>query len=322
MLAEAARLTGGIATQNRGTIGGNIVNASPAADTPPALLAYDAEVELISLRGSRWISYSQFHKGYKQMDLAPRRTARAHPPAEALRGLASLLSQGGNTPGAGDLESLFRRGQTRRRDAHRAGQRRARCLSCFSDDLTSEISPIDDIRSTARYRLRVAQNLLDEFLRQHDSTSRRVVTDGAMIPAAIQIENGKIAAVRRFDESDGPVFEGVILPGLVDTHVHINEPGRTDWEGFETATRAAAAGGVTTLIEMPLNSIPATTNVAGVSRKSRCCPRKTVGRHWLLGWRRAREYSRTRAALGGGRLWLQVFSRAFGRRRVRTCIRS
>ena len=77
---------------------------------------------------------------------------------------------------------------------------------------------------------------------------RRVVTDGAMIAAAIHIENGFITAVTPFDksddESDGPVFEGVILPGLVDTHVHINEPGRTDWEGFETATRAAAAGGV------------------------------------------------------------------------------
>src|SRR6202044_2975617 len=63
MLGEAARLTGGIATQNRGTIGGNIVNASPAADTPPALLAYDAQLELISVRGSRWVSYSQFHQG-------------------------------------------------------------------------------------------------------------------------------------------------------------------------------------------------------------------------------------------------------------------
>jgi allantoinase len=96
---------------------------------------------------------------------------------------------------------------------------------------------------------------------------RRVVTDGAMIPAAIHIENGFITAVTPFDELDGPVFEGVILPGLVDTHVHINEPGRTDWEGFETATRAAAAGGVTTLIEMPLNSIPATTSVTAYREK-------------------------------------------------------
>ncbi len=67
LLAQAARETGGIATQNRGTIGGNIVNASPAADTPPALLVYDAELELISAAGSRWIPYFGFHTGYKQM---------------------------------------------------------------------------------------------------------------------------------------------------------------------------------------------------------------------------------------------------------------
>ena len=59
----------------------------------------------------------------------------------------------------------------------------------------------------------------------------------------------------------------VLMPGLVDTHVHINEPGRTEWEGFETATRAAAAGGVTTLVEMPLNSIPPTTTLAGFKQK-------------------------------------------------------
>ena len=61
--------------------------------------------------------------------------------------------------------------------------------------------------------------------------------------------------------------DSLVMPGLVDTHVHINEPGRTDWEGFATATRAAAAGGVTTLVDMPLNSIPPTTTIAG-SRKS------------------------------------------------------
>ncbi len=97
--------------------------------------------------------------------------------------------------------------------------------------------------------------------------SRRVVTGGAIVPAAIEIEGGKIASVRGFDEADGPVFESVIMPGLVDTHVHLNEPGRTDWEGFETGTHAAAAGGVTTLIEMPLNAIPATTSVAAYREK-------------------------------------------------------
>src|SRR5438477_8724046 len=71
LLADAARNTGGIATQNRGTVGGNIVNASPAADTPPALLVYDAELELVSARGQRRIPYREFHTGYKQMQLAP-----------------------------------------------------------------------------------------------------------------------------------------------------------------------------------------------------------------------------------------------------------
>jgi allantoinase len=93
----------------------------------------------------------------------------------------------------------------------------------------------------------------------------RVVTGGEIRPASIHIERGVIAAVTPLDGE--PEFHDVILPGLVDTHVHINEPGRADWEGFETATRAAAAGGVTTLIEMPLNSIPATTTVAAYEQK-------------------------------------------------------
>src|SRR5437773_3202549 len=69
MLCQAAMETGGLAIQNRGTLGGNIVNASPAADSPPALLAYDAELELISKSGARRIAYSKFHSGYKQLDL-------------------------------------------------------------------------------------------------------------------------------------------------------------------------------------------------------------------------------------------------------------
>jgi CO/xanthine dehydrogenase FAD-binding subunit len=71
MLCQAASETGGLAIQNRGTIGGNIVNASPAADSPPALLAYDAEIELISTDGSRWLPYRGFHTGYKQMLIGP-----------------------------------------------------------------------------------------------------------------------------------------------------------------------------------------------------------------------------------------------------------
>src|SRR3977135_2623141 len=71
LLCSPARETGSIATQNRGTLGGNIVNASPAADSPPALLVYDAEIELVSARWARWLPYHGFHTGYKKMLLAP-----------------------------------------------------------------------------------------------------------------------------------------------------------------------------------------------------------------------------------------------------------
>jgi allantoinase len=101
---------------------------------------------------------------------------------------------------------------------------------------------------------------------------RRVVSREGERAAAIHIRDGVIAAVTDFDEipSSASMIESgelAILPGVVDTHVHINEPGRTEWEGFCTATQAAAAGGVTTLIEMPLNSIPATTTIAAYAKK-------------------------------------------------------
>jgi allantoinase len=102
--------------------------------------------------------------------------------------------------------------------------------------------------------------------------SKRVVTPEGVKAATVHIRNGKITAVRGHDDipiraSVYEAPESVVMPGLVDTHVHINEPGRTDWEGFDTATRAAAAGGVTTLIDMPLNSIPATTTAAALEAK-------------------------------------------------------
>ena len=77
MLVQAAKETGGIAIQNRGTLGGNVVNASPAADSPPALLAYDAELELVSTAGTRRVPYSNFHLGYKQMDIRSNELLRA-----------------------------------------------------------------------------------------------------------------------------------------------------------------------------------------------------------------------------------------------------
>ena len=102
---------------------------------------------------------------------------------------------------------------------------------------------------------------------------RRVVTEHGIGPASVHVSRGYISAVSIFEdvpvgcdliEAEEP---SVIMPGLVDTHVHVNEPGRTDWEGFETATRAAAAGGVTTIIDMPLNSIPATTTLDALNEK-------------------------------------------------------
>ncbi len=94
--------------------------------------------------------------------------------------------------------------------------------------------------------------------------SRRVVTPSGVLDAAVLVSGEKIVAV--VAPGDIPpscpvedVFDRVVLPGLVDAHVHINEPGRTEWEGFETATRAAAAGGITSLFDMPLNSSPVTT---------------------------------------------------------------
>ena len=99
--------------------------------------------------------------------------------------------------------------------------------------------------------------------------SRRVVLPGGTRPASIRIRDGVIHEVGPFEASaTEDVGDLVIMPGLVDTHVHINEPGRTEWEGFLTATRAAAAGGITTLVEMPLNSIPATTSIAGYQQKA------------------------------------------------------
>ena len=101
---------------------------------------------------------------------------------------------------------------------------------------------------------------------------KRVVLPESVAPASLHISNGVIRAIDSYESvlAGCDVIESgesLVMPGLVDTHVHINEPGRTEWEGFLTATRAAAAGGVTTLIDMPLNSIPPTTTVAGLEAK-------------------------------------------------------
>jgi allantoinase len=101
---------------------------------------------------------------------------------------------------------------------------------------------------------------------------KQVVLPDSIAPASIHISGEVISSIRSYEDVPANCVtevsdESIVMPGLVDSHVHINEPGRTEWEGFETATRAAAAGGVTTLIDMPLNSIPPTTTVAGFEEK-------------------------------------------------------
>ena len=113
----------------------------------------------------------------------------------------------------------------------------------------------------------------------HAIRGKRVVTPEGVRAATVHLRDGVIEAISGYSDSASgkSVYDAgnsVVMPGLVDTHVHINEPGRTDWEGFETATRAAAAGGVTTLIDMPLNSIPATTTDAALEIKRKAAHNK------------------------------------------------
>src|SRR5688500_12504504 len=102
---------------------------------------------------------------------------------------------------------------------------------------------------------------------------KQVVLPSGIAPAAIHIAGETITAVTDYDtvpagcELIQADDNSIVMPGLVDSHVHVNEPGRTEWEGFATATRAAAAGGVTTILDMPLNSIPPTTTVDGLEIK-------------------------------------------------------
>src|SRR5712691_3287414 len=111
-------------------------------------------------------------------------------------------------------------------------------------------------------------NQTDLVIRGH-----RVVTENAMGPASVHLSQGRIVGIAAFEEvpSSGEIVEAgedsIVMPGLVDTHVHVNEPGRARWEGFETATKAAAAGGNTTIVDMPLNSIPATTTADALQAK-------------------------------------------------------
>ncbi len=190
LLCRAAAETGGIATQNRGTLAGNIANASPAADSPPALLIYDAELELVSAGGSRWVPYNGFHTGYKQMLLRPdelirrmRLPRRKDAWRQYYRKVGTRKAQAiskvcfaGAALVAGDevcdvrialgsvAPIVLRCTQT---EAALKNQRlSAGTLKAAREVLVREIAPIDDMRSSAAYRMRVAQNLLAEFIAQ------------------------------------------------------------------------------------------------------------------------------------------------------------
>jgi CO/xanthine dehydrogenase FAD-binding subunit len=188
LLAKAASWIGSVANQGRATLGGNLVNGSPAADSSPALLAYDAEIELISVRGRRRVPYSAFHTGYKRNVLSPdellfaihvpRRfahharylrkvgTRRAMAIAKVALGATALLEKDVIVEirlGAASLAPFPTRlwqteaallGQSVSREATQSAHRA----------LLAEIKSINDIRSTTEYRRRVTVNLLDEFL--------------------------------------------------------------------------------------------------------------------------------------------------------------
>ena len=188
LLCLAAAETGGVATQNRGTIGGNIANASPAADSPPALLVYDAELELISARGTRTVPYHQFHTGYTRMDLRPDEIIKSiHLPRgraswrQTYRKVGTRKAQAISKvcfAAAADVEgevvkdiriALGSVAPVVIRCTHAEASLRGRRPDAAAHDavrraLTLDISPIDDIRSAAEYRMRVSGNLLIQFL--------------------------------------------------------------------------------------------------------------------------------------------------------------
>lgn len=200
LLAKAASWTGSLANQNRGTLGGNIVNGSPAADSPPALLVYEATVDLISTRGIRTMPYADFHTGYKKSVLAPdelvlaitipRPAAGVHQYLRkvgprnamaiskvALAGLATLDGDTLRNPRvaiASVYHSPYRCFKTEALLAD--APLTAALIEEACATLIAEIAPLDDIRSTARYRTQVSANLLAEFL-----SSLRSETEG---PAA------------------------------------------------------------------------------------------------------------------------------------------
>ena len=188
MLARAACWTGGIANQNRGTIGGNIVNASPAADSLPALLAYDAELILVSARGERRMSYAGFHTDYKKTKLAPDELIQAvclprrfsgyvcHARKVGSRNAQAIskvcIAALGRVAGQKVEDVRIALGSVAPVPLRLSATEQLVRGKAIDESLVSlarktavaEIRPIDDIRSTARYRAAVVGNLVAEFL--------------------------------------------------------------------------------------------------------------------------------------------------------------
>jgi CO/xanthine dehydrogenase FAD-binding subunit len=187
LLCRAASETGSVATQNRGTLGGNIANASPAADSPPALLVYDAEIELISAKGNRRLPYRDFHTGYKKMQMRDdeliwrihlNRTSKQRKEyyrkvgtrrAQAISKICFAASASVEKGLINDVRialgsvapTVLKAAETEK--TLRGEKLSSALLKSAQTTIGSEISPIDDMRSTAAYRRRVAQNLLAEF---------------------------------------------------------------------------------------------------------------------------------------------------------------
>jgi len=190
LLTSAASWTGSIANQNRGTLGGNLVNASPAADSPPALLAYEATLKLVSAAGTRTMPYTAFHLGYKKTALQPgelvysitvprlwtgyrsytRKVGTRNAQAISKIALAALVLVENEKIsdiriGAASLREMPMRCSATEK-ALRGQSVTPQAIQAARAALASEARPIDDIRSTAAYRAAVAGNLLEEFLQQ------------------------------------------------------------------------------------------------------------------------------------------------------------
>ena len=195
LLIQAASWTGSIANQNRGTIGGNIVNGSPAADSPPALLAYDATLTLISATGQRTMPYGDFHLSYKKTALAPGEllysisiprsfagyvsyarkvgTRNAQAISKVALACLALMNEGPSSGPARTIKDIrigaasLRETPTRCTAAEQALLNQPITpvtIAAARAALATEARPIDDIRSTAKYRAAVAANLLEQFL--------------------------------------------------------------------------------------------------------------------------------------------------------------